>query len=126
GGGAMQPGALQERHASRRHDGRLARSLAYPVEADFLEHLAALGPAFVHFDVEEQVHRHPQHLAQLRARGFADGFDAGPAFSKDDRLLAVTSDDDLLADLDATVLALLVTLGPHGTVIGQLLMKLAV
>ncbi len=41
-------------------------------------------------------------------------------------LWAVAGDDDLLADLDAAVLALGVALGPHRAVVGQFLVQLVV
>src|SRR6187402_1659511 len=100
--------------------------LAYPVESYLFVNLAALRPVLVDFHVQEQVHRHPEDRAQLLARLLADGLDPRAALAEDDRLLAVATDDDLLVDLDAAVLALGVALGAHRAVVGQLLVELLV
>src|SRR5690606_17974275 len=126
GSGALQLGTLQERDPSRRHHGRSARSLADPVQPHFLVDFAAFGPALVHFDVQEQVHRHAEHLGQFFACRLADRLDPRASLTEHDRLLAVTADDDLLVDLDAAVFAGLVALGTYRAVVGQLVVELAV
>src|SRR5690606_22041632 len=98
----------------------------HPVEPDLFVNLTAFGPVLLHLDVEEEVDGDAEHLRQLLARRFADGLDARPPLAEDDGLLAFTADDDLLVDLDAAVLALLIALRPHGAVVGQFLVELAV
>src|SRR5690606_24733788 len=126
GSGALQLGTLQERDPSRRHHGRSARSLADPVQPHFLVDFAAFGPALVHFDVQEQVHRHAEHLGQFFACRLADRLDPRASLTEHDRLLAVAADDDLLVDLDAAVLAGLVALGTYRAIVRQLVVELAV
>src|SRR5690606_23291560 len=92
---------------------RSASSL-HPVQAHFLEHLAAFGPVLVDLHMQEQVYRHAELLAQLLARRFADLADACAALAQHDAFLAVAGDHDLLADLDAAVLPVGVAFGPHG------------
>src|SRR5690606_11267729 len=127
GGGAVQPGAVPQREPRAWNSGhREAADLTHPVQADLLVDFAAFGPVFLHLHVEEEVHRHAEHFAQLLARGFADGLDPRAPLAEHDRLLAVAADDDLLVDLYAAVLADLIAFGPHRAIVRQFFVELPV
>src|ERR671913_1035016 len=83
-----------------------------------------VGPALAHFDVQEEVHRPLQHLAELVAGAGADLLDLGAALAQHDGALALALDVDDLLDARAAVGPVLPLLGLDRGLVGQLLVEL--
>src|ERR1700732_1419895 len=78
-------------------------NLRFVVQPDRAIVRRIVGPALAHLDVQEEVHRPLQHLAQLMARAGADLLDARATLAEEDRALAVALDMDGLLDAHAAV-----------------------
>src|SRR5678815_1629926 len=78
---------------------------AAEIQPDLLVDFTVFGPVLFHLHMEEQVHLAAEQFVQFGTGRFADRLDLAAALAEHDRPLGLASDDDLLVDFDAAVLA---------------------